>query len=224
MLVGKGHGHGGAGAPALSKLRVLQVVGRRSLPTLIEATVVPAVLFYVLFVGVGPVAAMLAALAWSYGAVLRRVVTGRRVSGLLLLAVVGLTVRTLVGIVTGPFVYFLQPIATTLALAFVFLGSWWVGRPVITRMAGDFCPLDPEVAARPAVLRLFSGLTLLWAGVHLLSAGMTFAMLLSMSTPTFVVLKTIVSLVITISAVVGTVSWAMRIARAEGLMFAAVAA
>ena len=59
--------------------------------------------------------------------------------------------------------YFLQPVATTLALALVFFGSLMFGRPMIARMASDFCPLAPEIACRPGVVRLFSGLTLLWA-------------------------------------------------------------
>jgi uncharacterized membrane protein len=206
----------------VSKLRVLQVVGRRSIPSLVEATIIPSVIFYVFVVSVGPAAAMLAALLWAYGSVLRRVVTGQRIPGVLQLAVLGLTVRTVVGLLSGTFMYFLQPVATTVALALVFLGSLWWGRPMIARMAHDFCPLDDEIVSRPAVVRLFSGLTLMWAGVHLLSAGTTFTLLVTLPTSTFVALKTIISLAITISAVVFTVCWAIRIAHAENLVFAPV--
>ena len=38
-------------------------------------------------------------------------------------------------------------------------------------------------------MKLFSGLTLMWAGVHLLSAGTTFAMLMSLPTTTFVAVE-----------------------------------
>ena len=200
-------------ATALSKLRVLEAVGRRSLPSLIEATVVPAVVFYVFFTTLGPTPAMLAVLTWSYGAVLRRIIGGHGIPGILQLAVIGLTVRTIVGILSGTFMYFLQPVATTLALALVFFGSLMFGRPMIARMASDFCPLAPEIACRPGVVRLFSGLTLLWAGVHLLSAATTFTLLVSLPTPTFVAVKSLVSLAITISAVVLTVSWSIRTAR-----------
>ena len=154
---------------------------------------------------------------------LRRLVGGHGVPGVLQLAVVGLTVRTIVGILSGTFMYFLQPVATTLALALVFLGSLMFGRPMIARMASDFCPLSPEIACRPGVVRLFSGLTLFWAGVHLLSAVTTFSLLVLLSTPTFVAVRSFVSLAITISAVVLTVSWSIRTARAENLVFARVA-
>jgi uncharacterized membrane protein len=208
---------------SISRVRVLQAVGRRSLPSLIEATIIPAVLLYVFLVTLGPTPAMLAVLLWSYGAVIRRLIGGHGVPGILQLAVVGLTVRTIVGIASGTFMYFLQPVATTLALALVFLGSLTFGRPMIARMASDFCPLSPEIACRPGVVRLFSGLTLLWAGVHLLSAATTFTLLVSLPTTTFVAVKTFVSLAITISAIVLTVSWSIRTARAEDLVFARVA-
>jgi hypothetical protein len=71
----------------LSKLHVLKMVGRRSLPSLIEATIIPSVLFYVFLVTVGPAEAMLAALTWAYGSVLRRYVSGQRIPGVLQLAV-----------------------------------------------------------------------------------------------------------------------------------------
>jgi uncharacterized membrane protein len=222
MLIAAPEGERVAGC-ALSKLRVLEAVGRRSLPSLIEATVVPAVLFYVFFTTLGPISAMLSVLVWSYGAVIRRLLTGHGVPGILQLAVIGLTVRTIVGILSGTFMYFLQPVATTLALALVFFGSLMFGRPMIARMASDFCPLAPEIATRPGVVRLFSGLTLLWAGVHLLSAATTFTLLVSLPTPTFVAVKSLVSLAITISAIVLTVSWSIRTARAEDLVFARVA-
>jgi hypothetical protein len=214
---------GGPVEPSLSKVRILKAVGRRSLPALIEATVIPAIAFYVFFTTLGPTPAMLAVLAWTYGAVVRRLVSGHGVPGVLQLAVIGLTVRTIVGILSGTFMYFLQPVATTLALALVFLASLMFGRPMIARMASDFCPLAPEIAGRPGVARLFSGLTLLWAGVHLLSAATTFTLLVSLPTPTFVAVRSFVSLAITISAIVLTVSCSIRTARTENLVFARVA-
>ena len=222
MLVATPGGDHGDGYTSVSKLRVLKMVGRRSLPSLIEATLVPSLLFYAFLVAVGPAQAMCAALAWAYGSVLRRLVSRQRIPGVLQLAVAGLTIRTIVGLLSGTFMYFLQPVATTLALSLVFLISLRFGLPIIARMASDFCPLDDEISARPRVTRLFSGLTLMWAGVHLLSAATTFAMLVSLPTATFVALRSVVSLTITTSAVMLTVSWAMRTAQSENLVFAPV--
>ena len=221
MLVAAPSGERHAGC-ALSKMRILEAVGRRSLPSLIEATIIPAILLYVFYRTLGPTAAMLGVLAWSYGAVVRRLVGGHVVPGVLQLAVVGLTMRTIVGVLSGTFMYFLQPIATTVALALVFVCSLLFGRPMIARMASDFCPLAPEIARRPGVVRLFSGLTLFWAGVHLLSAATTFTLLVSLPTTTFIAVKSFVSLGITISAIALTVSWSIRTARTEDLVFARV--
>ena len=209
---------------SLSRMRVLAVVGRRSLPSLIEATLIPAVLFYVFLVTIGPGAAMIAVLAWTYGAVARRLAGRRPLPAILVLAVVGLTVRTILGLMAGTFIYFFQPILTTVVLSGVFLGSWMIGRPIIARLASDFCPLAPEIALRPGVTRLFSSLTLLWAGAHLLTAATTFGLLVSLPTTTFVALKTVVSLGITVGAVALTISASIRRAKTEQLVFARVAA
>jgi hypothetical protein len=147
---------------------------------------------------------------------------GQNIPTLLLLSVLGLTLRTIFGIVDGTLVYFLQPIFTTVVLAGVFLGSLLTTRPIIGRLAHDFCPLSPDIAQRPAILRLFMQLTVLWAGVHLLTAATTFGLLVSLPTSTFVALKTLVSLSITVGAIVFTVSASIRIARAENLVFASI--
>ncbi len=209
------------GNSLLAKRPVLLAVARRGLPNLFEATIVPAVLFFVLVMAIGPGVAMGAVLAWAYGAILRRMLRGERIPGILVLATLGLTVRTLVGLVSGStFAYFVQPIATTVALAGVFVGSVLLGRPIIARLAHDFCPISAEVADRPAVAQLFAGLTVLWAGVHLLTAAATFGMLVSMPVATFVAVKTVACMSITVAAVVVTIFWALRIAHREQLVFA----
>jgi hypothetical protein len=210
------------GPSALTKPRVLAMLARRSLPSVLEATMAPAIIFYVALVTIGPGVAMVAVLAWSYGAVVRRRAMGQNIPTLLLLSVLGLTLRTIFGIVDGTFIYFLQPIFTTVVLAGVFLGSLLTTRPIIGRLAHDFCPLSPDIAQRPAILRLFIQLTALWAGVHLLTAATTFGLLVSLPTSTFVALKTLVSLSITVGAIVFTVSASIRIARAENLVFASI--
>jgi hypothetical protein len=221
MLVAGVHQNTREGRAALATRPVLAAVARRGLPNLVEATIVPAVLFFVLSSTIGPVVAMAAVLAWGYAAILRRVVCGERIPAILLLATLGLTTRTLVGLLSGStFAYFLQPVATTVVLAGVFLGSVLIGRPVIARLAHDFCPITPEVAGRPGVVRLFVGLTILWAGVHLVTAATTFGMLVSMSVTTFVAIKTLTCLGITVGAIVITVAWALRTARSEHLTFA----
>jgi hypothetical protein len=210
------------GRAALSTGPVLAAVARRGLPNLVEATIVPALLFFVVAATIGAVVAMAVVLGWGYGAIVRRVLRGERIPAILLLATLGLTTRTFVGLLSGStFAYFLQPVATTVVLAGVFLGSALIGRPVIARLAHDFCPIAPEVADRPGVVRLFVGLTILWSGVHLVTAATTLGMLVSMSVPMFVAIKTVACLGITVGAIAITVYWALHTARREHLTFAA---
>ena len=218
MLVAGAAEHAHAHHPARP---VLLAVARRGIPSIIEATIIPAALFFVIVTTVSAAAAMAVVLAWAYGAILRRVLRGDPVPAILKLATLGLTVRTLVGLVSGStFAYFLQPVATTVVLAVVFFASVLVGRPVIAHLAHDFCPLAPDVASRPAIVRLFAGLTILWAGAHLLTAAITVGMLVSMSVPMFVAIKFFACLAVTVGAIVITVCWALRIARREHLVFA----
>src|SRR6476660_8405794 len=116
MLVGRVDG-AGTESRALHVPQVLAAVLRRGLPNLVEATIVPTVLFIVIVALVGPGAAMVAVLVRGYGAIGRRLVFHQRIPALLMLATLGLTIRTVVGLASGStFAYFVQPLATTVAL------------------------------------------------------------------------------------------------------------
>ena len=140
-------------------------------PYLIEATLIPTVLFYAFLIAMNLSWAFVAAMAWTYCAVARRLVSRRPIPALLMLACLGITVRTVVYLCSGStFVYFMQPIVRTLATAGVFALSVLIGRPLIARFASDFCHLSPEVQGRPAIDRLFRRLTYLWAFINLAAA------------------------------------------------------
>ena len=102
---------------ALSRRHVLAAVARRGLPGVIEASLVPSAMFLTVTAAFEATTAMIAVLAWGYATILRRVLRGKEVPSLLVLAMFGLTVKTLVGVVSGStFAYFLQPVATTVAV------------------------------------------------------------------------------------------------------------
>jgi len=205
-------------------LPVLGAVTRRIVPTLIEATVIPAVLVYTFLALRSLVAAMGAALSWAFGVLLWRRLAGRAIPGVLVLAAIGLVVRTVVAMAAGSAtLYFLQPVATTLVLAAVFLASLGSDRPIIARLAGDFCPLAPDVARRPAITKLFRDLTVVWAAVHVTSAVTTLTLLATLPTATYVAVKTLASVSICACAVVVTVARSVQIARREQLSFAVAA-
>jgi Protein of unknown function (DUF3159) len=201
-----------------SKVSVVKAVGRRMVPYLIEATLIPTTLFYVFLITFELKWAIVAALGWTYAAIGRRIVTGRPISGLLVLATLGISVRTVIYLLSGSsFVYFVQPIMRTVATAAVFALSVCIGRPLIARFAADFCPLSPDVQSRPAVVQLFRRLTYLWAGVNALAAATTLTLLLTVPVAVFVGTATVSAWVLTCSGVVLTVSDSVRTARSEGL-------
>ena len=201
-----------------SKVSVVKAVGRRMVPYLIEATLIPTALFYVVFITFELKWAIVAALGWTYAALGRRIVTGRPIPGLLVLATLGISVRTVIYLLSGnDFVYFLQPIMRTVATAVAFALSVCVDRPLIARFAADFCPLTPDVQVRPAIVRLFRRLTYLWAAVNAIAAAATLTLLLTVPVAVFVSTATVSAWLITFSGVVFTVSDSVRTARSEGL-------
>ena len=197
----------------------LRAVLRRVGASLLIACVVPAIVFYSLFVALGIWPAIVAALIWSYGAIGFRALTGRRTSGMLLLTAGVLTVRTGVALAAqSTFIYFLQPVLTDLTIGLVFLLSTLTARPLVARMAGDFYPLTEELHARPTVQRLLRRLTVLWAVALLGKAAVVFVLLESQPLATFVLAKGILVPVTNATCIGLTILAAAAVARREGLL------
>ncbi|HVA59281.1 MAG TPA: VC0807 family protein [Mycobacteriales bacterium] len=214
----------------LRGLSTLRAIGRHSLPNVVEATVAPTVLFYIGYGLFGIWPGLIAALAWAYAMVVRRRMARRRIPGLLILSVVGLTARTAIAFATGStFLYFVGPILGTVVVAAMFFLSTLTDTPLVDRLAADFCPLAPAVAARLGIRRLFRRLTVMWGVINLANAGVTFWLLLSLPVGAFVALKAVTAGGITWGGVAITVAWSLRVARQERLvhhggLFAAAAA
>jgi len=210
-----------AAPPTVSRGQVVVAVVRRGGPKVLEATVIPGMLFYASLVSAGIGVAYLTALAWIYGCIGRRWLRHKPAPPLLILAAVGITVRTVVALLSGStFVYFVQPIVGTVATGVVFAVSLVVDRPLIGRFAGEFWPITPEMAENPGVISLFRGLTVLWAGVNLATGALTLVLLLCLPLATFVAVKQLSGLGITATAVGVTIVWSHRIACREGIVAA----
>src|SRR3989442_14177024 len=74
------------GHARLSKRAVLLAVARRGGPNIAEATIVPAILFFVIVTTIGAAVAMAAVLVWGYGAILGRIPAAAPIPTVLLLA------------------------------------------------------------------------------------------------------------------------------------------
>ena len=206
-------------APTTPHRPTLLTVVRRVSLSLLIAVVVPAVVFYGVFELSGVWTAIAAALLWSYGAIAWRAVTRRRTSGLLILAAILLTGRTLLSLAAdSTWLYFLQPVISDGVVAVLFLLSLASARPMVARLAGDFYPMDHELAVRPRIRRLFRDLTILWAVLGLAKAAMTLWLLQSQSLETFILVKSASMLAINVLAAFATIGLAALVARQEGLM------
>ena len=191
---------------------------RHALPVVLEGVVGPLVLFYLLLVLTGFKGALIAALTWSYLALGRRLVRGERVSMLLLFGTILITLRTVVAFVTGSaFVYFAQPTAGTVVISLALLVSALVGRPFTQRFAHDFCPMDPAMMRRPLVRRFFIRISVLWATVLMLNAGLVFWLLVSSSLRSFVLERSGVTYGLTAIAIFFSITRFMAMMRHDGI-------
>jgi hypothetical protein len=192
----------------------LRDLARQAVPHAVEASLIPLVLFYGTMRLVGVWGALLASLAWCYVGLGRRLVRGQKLPGLLVLAALGLTARTIIAFASGSvFVYFLQPTLTTVVIAGLFLVSVPAGRPLAERLAGDFCPLPDGFVGSAPVRRFFARITVLWAFVQLANAALSIWLLVTQPVGTYYVAKTAGSWILTGSAIlVSTLyfKWSMR--------------
>lgn len=187
--------------------------------SLLMANIIPGLIFYLCMRAGNIWMALIAALAWSYGSIAWRISTKRRTSGLLMIAVVGLTAKTLLALASGStFIYFVQPAVNDAIIAMLFLLSLARARPIVAKVAGDFYPMNDELASRPSVQRLFWRLTMLWALICLGKAVATLWMLESLPLVTFVAVKSVMVNVLLVAGASVSVLAAYRVVKAEGLL------
>jgi intracellular septation protein A len=195
----------------------LRVLARHALPHLIESTIVPLVLFLVLLRVVGVWGAVLCGMVWTYGAVIRRLLMGRRVPGILMLSAVTVTARTAVSFAThSVVVYFLQPTLGQILIASAFLISVPLGQPLAQRLARDFVPLPAWLLAEDHIGKFFKRVSLLWAFIGLVNASIALWLLFSQSVGTFYVAQKGASWVLTGTAIGLSTWWFHRLMAEHG--------
>lgn len=200
------------------RLPSLLGAARHAVAPLVEGVLVPLALFYGCLTLFGFRAAVVAALVWSLAAFALRLARGQRPTAILVLGIVFLVFRTVVSFASGSaFLYFVQPSAASIVTALIFVGSALVRRPIVERMAGELCPLDPELLRRPAVRRFFIQISLLWAAVLLSNAALSIWLLLSTSLRDFLLERTVVSYGLTSAALVASALWFHRSMRRDGV-------
>src|SRR3954452_3344495 len=131
-------------------------VAKQGARHLLENTVAPLGAFYLALMTLGLTWAFISGLALCYGTVALRLIRRQKVPALLLLAVALITARAVIGLATGSvFLYFLQPSLGNFAIGALFLGTVAIGRPIIAKLAGEFCGSPQEVVGHHRLRTFF---------------------------------------------------------------------
>ena len=96
----------------------------------------------------------------------------------------------------------LQPVAGTIFVATMIAVTALAGRPVLDRVAHEFCPFPPELSTWLREARFFTRLSLVWSTTYLINAVTTVWLLTNSSLGSFIVMKSVVSPAVTAAAVV----------------------
>jgi hypothetical protein len=164
---------------------------RHALPHFVEGVIAPVAVFYAALVLLGLNGALIAAVSWVYVGILWRVARRLPVSGMLMLAALGVTIRAVLAAATGSaVVYFLQPTLGTLLVSMTFLASVPMRRPLAQKLATDMVPLPEAFLAHVRVRQFFLRISLLWSLVFLVNALISLWMLFHESIGTYLWVRT----------------------------------
>jgi intracellular septation protein A len=191
----------------LGTMQVIDLPGwrpvvRRALTTAALVSALPMAVFYIILSLYGLRAAALATVGLYYSVLVIKVVRRKPILAAALLTAGLLSIRTVVMFLTGSaFIYFLQPVAGTVAFATVLAASALAGRPILDRLAHEFCPFPAELSVRLREQPFFARLSAVWVVTYLVNAVGTIWLLRNMSVGSFVVLKSVLGPALTITAV-----------------------
>lgn len=186
-----------------------------------EAVIVPVALFYIVLVTVGMHTALLAALAWAYTAVAVRLLRGGRPPVLLVVGTLMATVQVVItGISNDAVLYFVQPTVTTFLFGAALLATVTLERPLIQRLATEFCPMPPAVIRSVPLRRFFQRLSLLWAAVLISNAAVTIGLLLTIPVTASVPISMVASAPLFLVGLLASWKWFHRSLHAGGFTLA----
>lgn len=178
---------------------------RQVLTRVVLVSLLPMAVFYTTLSLAGVRAAALVTATLYYAGLLTRVLRRQPVLAAALFAAGLLGLRTVTVFCTGSaFLYFLQPVAGTVAVATTFAATALAGRPVIERLAHDFCPLTPELSAQLRSAQYFNWVSLVWTVSYGINAAGTVWLLTTASLNGFIMFKAILGPMLTLTAAVAS--------------------
>lgn len=221
-----GRSQPGTGLPSTAMNSRLQIIHLEALSGqlrqvarhVFEVVLAPLGLFYLLLTLTNFTGGLLAALGWALAALARRVLTRSPIPAVLWLTTGLLVVRTAIGYATGSvFLYFLQPTLQNFLIAFGLLATVGLRRPLIARLADDFCAFPDALTSNLRVQRFFRRVSLLWALVFLTNGAATLWVLARATLGNFLMVTTAGSFSLVGIAAVVSLLWFRRELRGEGI-------
>jgi len=153
--------------------RVGKVVGNAVL-MLVEAVLVPTLILYAAMRTMGAAPGLIGVIAWCVLIMGARWVLGARVPSTLLLVIGILVLRTGVALAcSSVWIFLLQPVAASVLMGALFIGSALIGRPVTQRLAQDFVHLPERLLSDRRVRRMFVEVALIWGLSRVMDAAMS---------------------------------------------------
>ena len=160
---GRRRGHD-LGLPECHRHAWLATIAERAATTVLMVSLLPMAVFYTSLFVFGLRTAVLTTLGGYYAGLLLKVVRRKPVPAAAMVGAGRVSIRTLVTFLTGSaLLYFLQPVAGTVATATVFAATALAGRPVLDRLAHQFCSFPADMSARLRQARFFSRLSVVWS-------------------------------------------------------------
>ncbi len=168
-------------------LRMGYVLGRNAFPAVAVATLIPMALFYLALAAASLVWAIGVSVVYAYAFAVVQYGRRRRVSGMLLMTLLMVTVRAMAAVAAvasgEAFVYFAVPIVETAGFGLMFVATIWASEPLVVRLARDLVPhLAEDLASRRALIR---SLSVIWTVTYLASGATTLALLTTLPLPIF---------------------------------------
>ena len=176
-----------AAGPGLPRVR--EIV-RHAAPRVLQATLIPTAAFLGANAVWGLAGGLAAALTWSWGCIAWRLVTGRSVGGLLPIGALGLSIRTVVALLShSAFIYFAAPAVVMTVSGFVILASAATTKPLIGKVVTDVVPLPRHVLERGDTQRLMRQLSALWGAEQMACAAVNLWLLRNLPTARYLMVR-----------------------------------
>ncbi|MDQ1399049.1 MAG: hypothetical protein QOK20_981 [Acidimicrobiaceae bacterium] len=184
-------------AAATNLLRLLLPVRgivRHAGPHLLEATLGPTACFLTGRALWGVNGALALALGWTGACMALRQLRGRRMTGLLIVGMTTLILRAGVSLAMhSERAYLIAPALVTVVMGVVYIASAASTKPLLGRVIGDLVPSSWIDTEDPRTARLCRIGSVVWGGEQIVSAVISLAMILRVSTTTYVMVHELVS-------------------------------